>query len=90
MRTNILFNRQASWSKLASLIGQGATVRSTPLTEEYDFEAYCASQDKQAIMLFALDGRGVLRVFSTQTEFEPEPGWTVISLAMNSDKSAAA
>lgn len=86
LRTNILFDREASWSKLASLIGQGAKVRSTPLTEEYDFEAYCASQDKHAIKLFALDSRGKLRVFSSQSEFEPESGWTVISLSMEPDK----
>jgi NhaP-type Na+/H+ or K+/H+ antiporter len=81
LRTNILFSREASWSKLASLVGQGAKVRSTRLTDEFDFEAYCASQDKQAIKMFALDDRGKLRVFSSQSQFEPEPGWTVVSLA---------
>jgi len=86
LRTSILFGREASWAKLASLIGQGATVRSTPLTKEYDFEAYCASQDKHAIKLFALDTRGKLRVFSSQSEFEPEPGWTVISLSAEQGK----
>jgi Trk K+ transport system NAD-binding subunit len=80
LRTNILFTRDASWSKLASLIGQGATPRSTPLTDEFDFEAYCASQDKQALKLFALDERGRLKVFSARGELEPGPGWTVISL----------
>jgi len=89
LRTSILFNREASWSKLASLIGQGATVRSTKLTEEFDFEAYCAEQDKHAIKLFALDDRGKLRFFSSQSEFEPEAGWTVVSLAVEQDKTSA-
>ena len=81
LRTQVLFGKEASWAKLASLIGQGATVRSTTLSEEFDFEAYCATQDKQAIKLFALDDRGNLRVFSSKNELEPGPGWTLISLS---------
>lgn len=45
-----------TWSKLASLAGQGAAPKSTPLTEEYDFEAFNADQGRQGINLFALDG----------------------------------
>ena len=82
LRTHILFSKEASWAKLASQIGQGATVRSTPLTDEYDYEAYCAAQDKQSLKLFALNERGKLKVFSSQDEFEPEPGWTVISMSI--------
>jgi Trk K+ transport system NAD-binding subunit len=85
LRTNILFGREASWTKLASLIGQSATVRSTRLTDEYDFEAYCADQDKQAIKLFALNENGKLRIFSSNHELEPESGWIVISLSIDED-----
>jgi NhaP-type Na+/H+ or K+/H+ antiporter len=81
LRTNILFGKDVSWSKLASLLGQGATVRSTPLTEEYDFESFSVSQHQPAINLFALDDEGRLRVFSSHAELAPGPGWTVISLA---------
>jgi len=80
LRTHILFSKDASWARLASLIGQGATIRSTTLTEEFNYESFCASQDKQAISMFALDDRGRLRIFSTRNELEPAPGWTVISL----------
>lgn len=80
LRTKVLFNKDASWSKLASLIGQGAKVRSTTLSEQYDFEAFRASQDNQDILLFGLDERGKLKVFSSHQELAPGPGWTVISL----------
>jgi NhaP-type Na+/H+ or K+/H+ antiporter len=86
LRTNILFRGDASWAKLASLLGQGAVIKSTGLTAEYDFEAFSTSQDKQAVNLFALDEKGKLHVFSTQRELAPKPDWTVISLAVdNSD-----
>jgi hypothetical protein len=65
---------------LARLIGQGATVHSTTLSDEYDFEAFVASQDKQAVNLFALDGDGSLQVFSSHHELEPVPGWIIVSL----------
>ncbi len=82
LRSNMLFEEDISWSRLASLLGQGAVVKSTGLTEEYNFETFNASQGKQAVNLFALDDKGRLKVFSTQTEFAPGPGWTVVSLAM--------
>ena len=81
LRANELFAKDVTWTKLASLVGQGAQVRSTGLTESFDFEAFRESQDKQAVNLFALDGEGKLRVFSADLELEPAPGWTIISLA---------
>lgn len=80
LRASVLFGKDASWAKLASLIGQGATVHSTTLSDEYDFEAFVASQDKQAVNLFALDGDGNLQVFSSHHELEPVPGWIIVSL----------
>ena len=82
LRTNILFAKDASWSKLASLIGQGAVIRTTKLSEEFDYEAYRVSQSAQSVSLFALDDRGKLKVFSSASEFNPTAGWTVIGLGM--------
>jgi hypothetical protein len=81
LRTNILFAKDATWSKLASLLGQGARIRSTQLTEEYDFEAYRISQKNGFVPLFALNEKGRLRVFSSDGQVEPQPGWTVIALS---------
>lgn len=83
LRSSSLFARDATWSKLASLMGQGAIVKSTPLTEEYDYEAFCADQDKSAVNLFALDPNGRLEVWSTDREPVPEAGWTVVSLTFD-------
>jgi NhaP-type Na+/H+ or K+/H+ antiporter len=85
LRSNTLFGRDVTWSKLASLASQGAVPKSTPLTEEYDFEAFNADQDRQSINLFALDEKGRLRVFSPDRDMDPGPGWTVVSLAVEND-----
>ena len=82
LRTRTLFGRDVSWTRLASLMGKGAVTRSTPLTEEYDFEAYNADQGRQSVNLFALDEKGRLQVFCPDCEFEPGPGWTIVSLAL--------
>ena len=86
LRSNTLFGRDVTWSKLASLLGQGAETRSTPLTDEYDFEAFNANQNGQSVNLFALDDKERLRVFSQEHELEPVPGWTVVSLGVENEK----
>jgi hypothetical protein len=83
LRTKSLFAKDVTWSKLASLISKGAVTKSTSLTEEYDYEAFCADQDKNAVNLFALDANGRLKVWSAEGELAPEPGWTVASLTLD-------
>lgn len=75
-----MFGRDATWTKLASLLGQGARIRSTRLTEHFDFEAFNLAQSGQSVLLFALDKQGRLRVYSSNDKFNAEPGWTLITL----------
>lgn len=82
LRANILFGTDVTWAKLASLLGQGAVVKSTGLTEEFDFETFSTSQGKQAVNLFCLNEKGRLQVFSAKKELAPGPDWTVVSLAV--------
>ena len=88
LRTNTLFARDVTWTRLASLMGQGAVTRSTRLTEEYGLEAYNADQERQSVNLFALDDKGRLQVFTADSEFEPGPGWTIVSLALENGRES--
>jgi hypothetical protein len=81
LRTNVLFSKDATWTKLASLLGQGAKIRATKLTENYDFGAYQISQSKSSVLMFAINEKSRLKVFSNREEIEPEVGWTIIALA---------
>lgn len=89
LRNNDLFARDVTWNRLASMVGQGARIKSTELTEAFDFEAFRESQDKQAVNLFALDEQKRLKVFSTAWELDPGPGWTVISLVPAAEAESA-
>lgn len=84
LQTNVLFGKDASWAKLASMIGQGAVTRSTKLSEEYDFEAYKLEQKGHSIPLFALDDQNRLKVFTSDHSFAPAAGWIIISLQVES------
>ena len=80
-----LFSEDASWSKLASLLAKDGTIKTTSLTEEYDFEAHTQKWGKNALSLFALDEKNRLKVFSTGKETKPEAGWSLVYLAHNGE-----
>jgi NhaP-type Na+/H+ or K+/H+ antiporter len=81
-----LFGENVTHTMLASLIGQGAEIRGTQLSETFDYASYREKYGKGLIPLFALDGRGELRVFYVGGELEPAPGWTVVSLLPPEDE----
>lgn len=79
-RHQSLFGEEAYFSKLSSLVAQGAEVRATKLTESFDWDSYQANQGKRGIPLFAFDPQRKLRVFTDQAPFTPGPGWEVLAL----------
>lgn len=76
----LLFGKDVTYSKLARLLSNGAIIRATQLTENFDFKAYRDRYGAGAILLFAMDKKQHLYVFSTAREIHPEVGWTVVSL----------
>jgi CPA1 family monovalent cation:H+ antiporter len=75
-----LFGENVTHTMLASMISKGGEIRGTQLSENFDYTSYREKYGKGLIPLFALDGRGELRVFYVGGELEPAPGWTVVSL----------
>ena len=91
LRTNPLFGNQVSWSMLATMDAKGAKIRSTRITEDFDFDAYNAEQSDHAVHLFAIDGAGKLKVFGDQKHpLTPQPGWTIVSLSLDSNEAGPA
>ena len=82
LKSRGLFSDDATWAKLASLLGQGAVIKATSLTEEYNFETHCMKWGSNSIPLFALDDKGKLKVFSDKNEFEVGNDWTLINLVL--------
>ncbi|WP_051149778.1 cation:proton antiporter [Methylohalobius crimeensis] len=76
----ILFDREITFAVLASRIGQGAIIRQTKLTENFDFEAYRARYRNRAIPLFLRLPDGELEVITTDRKLTPKPGSTLLAL----------
>jgi hypothetical protein len=85
-RGYILFGEEMTYSRLASLLSQGAEIRSTKLSEEFDFDDFLIEKGSEAEPLFAINPKGRLYVFVVEEELHPEAGWTLISLYTNPQK----
>jgi CPA1 family monovalent cation:H+ antiporter len=81
-----LFNRDITFSKLASLISKEASLKSTNISDSFDYHAYKNQYGKRAIPLFAYNGKRQLRFFTDDNEFKPEAGWVVTALIQEENK----
>ncbi|MBU0480751.1 MAG: cation:proton antiporter [Proteobacteria bacterium] len=78
----VLFGPEITFTSLAKLLTQdGWEVRSTTLSEAFDFAAYQNRYGGQAIPMFGVTPRGRIVVFTAENVLNPQPGWTLISLA---------
>lgn len=81
LRGRLLFEPDATFAHLNQLFAEGATIKATPLTREFDFQAYQERYSASALPLFLLDSAtGRLVIFATDRPPLPQPGQTVISL----------
>ena len=72
--------------KLSSLIAQGAEIKATLLSDDYDFEAYQQANDKNIIFLFAIDPQERLRAFTNDYTPAVEAGWTLLTLVPSAEE----
>ncbi len=75
-----LFGEEITHGVLASWLRNGAEIRSTQLSDEFDFESYMAKYDGKIIPLFAMDNKKRLQFFVIDGKMKPESGWMIISL----------
>ena len=79
-RYSRLFGESITHTSLATLLNEGAEIRATLLTEEFDFAAYQRRYDNEVIPLFAIDPRERLHIFTADNQLVPQAGWKVIGL----------
>jgi len=75
------FGEEVSFKKLSSMLGEGAEIRSTRLSDEFGFDEYYKKYFR-AVPLFAITPRGKLIVYAPDREINPAAGWTIISLVL--------
>ena len=84
-----LFNNNITYGQIASLLRQGAEIKSTQLSDEYDYDAYISNRTGQLIPLFAFDQRDRLHIITADQKISPGSGWSIISLIYNNDAEQA-
>jgi NhaP-type Na+/H+ or K+/H+ antiporter len=87
-RGKTLFSSKVSYSQLASMHAQGATLKTTKLSDSYDYQQYLQQHNSQAIPMFAIDAEQHIHVFSEGGTIKPESGWSVIGMVSSKTQSA--
>ncbi len=81
----LLFSRDATFNRLTEMLNSGATIKMTPLTEQFTFQAFRNEyQAQDFLLLMAIQGKRVL-ISTVDAPLEPEPGWTLITLVREKD-----
>jgi len=78
--SHILFGNDISYSKLASLVAQQASIKSTTLSESFSFEDYQLEYGKRSIPLFAFNAKKELQFFTEGHTLSPDQEWTIVAL----------
>jgi NhaP-type Na+/H+ or K+/H+ antiporter len=74
----MLFGEQANYAELERRFEDGAVLKKTSITEQFDLEAFASNYGDDYLPLFVIRG-GQLRVV-TPTSAPPEPGSTLVAL----------
>lgn len=79
-RGRLLGQSALTYPQVAGLIARGAEIRSTLLSDNFNWAEYQAQHGNRAFLLFARDPNGRLHIASPDHPLAPVTGWTVISL----------
>jgi NhaP-type Na+/H+ or K+/H+ antiporter len=79
MLGRVLFSTDASLDALEESLADGANVKSTPLTDKFDFAAWRAFYGAQAIPMFVASG-GRLVPWTADARLSPRPGQALLGL----------
>lgn len=79
LRSPTLFHHEATYEAIERWLEEGAAVKATKLTEDFNFDAFRRHYGDRAILLF-IEDRGKLLVVTTGQKMTPRPGQTVFSL----------
>lgn len=87
-RGRILFGRDITYSKLSNLFSQGAQIKNTTLTEEFNFKAWSNHENNlENIPLFAIDTKDQIHWFAEDIELTPKDGWQLFSIVPKSSEA---
>jgi NhaP-type Na+/H+ or K+/H+ antiporter len=80
VRGRPLGNRALSFPQFASRLSKGAEIRTTTLTNAFDWQAYQNLHGDRAVVLIARDPNGWIHIASQPFELIPRAEWTLVAL----------
>ncbi len=80
LRAKALFDQNITHARFGELLEAGWQIKSNALTDAFGWADFLAQHDAAAVLLFAVEPNGRLRIVNTQRKTEPRAGWTVIAL----------
>jgi NhaP-type Na+/H+ or K+/H+ antiporter len=83
----LLFDREATYDALYRRRSEGADLKRTHLTDEFDYEAFQRHYGPAALPLCVIDENGRLEMITAEQTRTPRTGDTLISLAVDPDAS---
>ncbi|WP_428820713.1 cation:proton antiporter [Microbulbifer sp. MCCC 1A16149] len=75
-----LFSENATYSRIASLVARGATIRTTRITEAFTFDDYKETYGNRATKLYALDPQGRVHIYTVSHDIALKEDWQIVSL----------
>lgn len=79
---------ELTFSNASQWIKQGASVRTTQISETYSYEDFLNQHNSRALPLFAIDKKARLHVFTPEQSPQPKAGWKLISLYKDAGEKA--
>lgn len=80
LRGRLLFGSAITYTYLTTRFATGAVIKTTSLTEEFDYDAFQSYYGETAIPLFLIDQNDNLVIFTANNPPKPKPGQRLISL----------
>ena len=74
------FGAETDYASLSDRINRGAAIRRTNLTESFTLADFWAMHGERATLLFTVDAKGRLEVFTAETPITPAAGSAVLAL----------
>jgi hypothetical protein len=80
LRGRLLFGSAITYAYLTARFATGAVIKTTSLTEEFDYNAFQTYYGETAVPLFLIDQNDNLEIFTANNPPKPKPGQKLISL----------
>ena len=80
---HVLFGKDVTYAKLVEMVSEGAKMRSTTLSESFDWNEYNKENYGKAVPLFMVNKKKELSIFTADTGLQPVEGDTVVALVMD-------